>query len=472
MSDNKTEIRQKIDEWFGKHSGEMFGDIGHLVAIRSICSPAQEGAPYGPKSREALALARSMLEAKGFEVSEFADIVVTACFGPTPPLMGILAHVDVVDEGEGWDTDPYAMTEKDGKIFGRGVIDDKGPAVAAMYAVCCARDLCPGLAHGVQLIFGSGEETGCDDIKEYLKENDPPKYVFSPDAEFPIVNIEKGRFAPLFGASWDRDETLPRVVSVTGGKTMNIVPERVSAVIEGIEQGVAEAFCREFSVRTGVAISVLPDGGKLIVTAVGKASHAAWPDKGNNAQTALIEMLAAMPFAESKGFGYVRALRRLFPHGDNNGKALGIAMSDEKSGELTVNFGVLGFTETDFSGNFDSRTPSCADKADITGITKEALKGEGVELSSFTISECHHTPEESPFVQTLLRIYEEYSGNPGKCLVTGGQTYVHDIPGGVVFGCAMPGVSNNAHGANEFIGVDQLIMSAKMFTLTILDMCI
>jgi len=470
MSDNKTEIRREIDGWFEKHSGEMINDLRRLVAVKSVRSPAQAGAPYGPNSREVLALAGSMLEAKGFKVDCFEDIVITATLGSDPPLMGILAHLDIVEAGEGWDTDPFAMAEKDGKLFGRGVIDNKGPAVAAMYALCCVRDIFPELGKGVQVIFGSGEETGFDDITRYLAKNEPPPYVFTPDGEFPVVNIEKGRFAPFFGASWRRDSSLPRIVSANGGKTMNIVPNRAEAVIEGMEACEAEVFCREFSEKTGAAISVRADGNRLVITSEGKAAHAARPHLGLNAQTALIEMLAAMPFAESAGFGYICALSRLFPHGDNQGKALGIAMEDE-TGDLTVNFGVLRFSEIEFSGNFDSRTPACADDVDIHGITESSFDREGIKLTSHTRSKCHHTPEDSPFVQALLRIYEDYTGEPGYCLSIGGQTYVHDITGGVVFGAAMPGVENNVHGANEFIELDQLILGSKMCAQAIIDMC-
>jgi succinyl-diaminopimelate desuccinylase len=190
-----------------------------------------------------------------------------------------------------------------------------------------------------------------------------------------------------------------------------------------------------------------------------------------NAQTALIDMLAGMPFAETKGYQYICALSRLFPHGDYNGRALGIAMSDEESGELTLNFGVLGFTDTEFSGNFDSRTPACADETDLTGMVREAFEREGINLTNSKISKCHHTPQDSEFVQTLLRIYEEYTGNPGGCLIMGGQTYVHEIEGGVAFGCKMPGVNNNVHGANEFTSVEHLIVSAKMFAQAIIDIC-
>ena len=87
------------------------------------------------------------------------------------------------------------------------------------------------------------------------------------------------------------------------------------------------------------------------------------------------------------------------------------------------------------------------------------------------MSRCHHTPGDNDFVKSLLRIYEDYTGNPGQCLAIGGQTYVHEIPGGVAFGCEMPGTENHIHGANEFIGIDQLIISAKMFAQAIIETC-
>jgi succinyl-diaminopimelate desuccinylase len=225
------------------------------------------------------------------------------------------------------------------------------------------------------------------------------------------------------------------------------------------------------SAQTGAKITVNAGVDGIVITAEGTATHAATPHLGVNAQTALLDMLAGMPFAESKGHHYICALNKLFPHGDYNGRALGVAMNDEKSGELTLNFGVLRFTETGFSGNFDSRTPACADETDLLGMIRKALEQEGINLTNSTMSKCHHTPKDSEFVQTLLRIYEEYTGNPSECLTMGGQTYVHEIEGGVAFGCKLPGTNNNVHGANEFIGVEQLIISAKMFAQSIIDMC-
>lgn len=471
MSNHKEELRQKIDLWFEKHTDDMIKDLGKFVEINSVKTDAEEGAPCGAASKEVLVIAEEMLKVNGFDVKYFEDIMIESDLGPTPPLLGILAHLDIVDAGDGWDTDPFKLTIKDGILYGRGVVDNKGPAVASMYALYCARELCPELKHGVRLILGAAEESGCEDIASYLKKNTAPPNVFSPDANFPVVNTEKGRFAPFFGAKWSENNSLPRLVSLTGGKTINIVPHKAEAVVEGFAKSDVEAFCREYSEKTNTEISVTSDDDKLIISADGKATHASTPELGNNAQTALIEMLAAMPFAKSEAFNYIQALNKLFRHGDYHGRALGIEMSDEISGKLTVNFGVIEFSELEFSGNFDSRTPSCADEVDITGIVTAALTKEGIKITESSISKCHHTSEDTPFVKTLLQTYVDYTGRSPECEIMGGQTYVHGIPGGVAFGVAFPGENNNVHGANEYISLDQLILSAKMFTQVIIDMC-
>jgi len=471
LMNNRLEIRKKIDDWFDKNTDAMLSDLGKLVGINSVRSKNEDGAPYGTESRAVLTLAQTMLEERGFDINVFEDMMITASFGPAPPLMGILAHLDIVAVGEGWDTDPLKTTIKDGKIYGRGVLDNKGPSVAAMYALYCARDLFPQFSNGVQLILGSGEETGFDDVTQYLKKNPMPPNVFTPDAEYPVVNIEKGRFMPVFGAKWEKDLSLPRIISVTGGKTPNVVPNYAEAVLQGFSTEEIKVSCREYSEKTGVKLTVKTGVDSLLIIAEGTAAHASLPERGNNAQTALIEMLVSLPFAKSKGFDYLCKLNRLFPHGDYRGTALGIDMKDEKTGRITVNFGVLRYSELEFSGNFDSRTPACADNVDLVGKTKAALESESIEMTYHEITGCHHTPEETAFVQKLLNIYEEYTGQPGKCTSMGGLTYVHDIPGGVAFGCAIPGDDNKVHGANEFIGKQQLITSAKMFTQAIIDMC-
>jgi len=472
-------IKIVIDKWFEVSTEKMLLDIEKLIKIKSIRSASKPGCPYGKISREALSAAKQMLEENGLKTEVFEDMIVTASFGTKPEEIGILAHLDIVEAGEGWDTDPYKLVKKDGKLYGRGIIDNKGPAVAAMYALYCVRDLfanfnCEEQAmKGVRLIFGSGEETGFEDIAKYIENNTMPPHVFTPDSEFPVVNTEKGRFMPAFYARWEKDEKLPRVISVTGGKTTNIVPNQAVAVALGFSQSELDVFCKEYSKKTGVNITVTSDANNTVtITAQGTASHSSRPELGNNAQTALIEMLTSMPFAHSEGFEYLKELNRLFPHGDYYGKAFGLDFSDEITGKTTLNFGVLRYDELELSGNFDSRTAATADEVDLLEISKEVFKKAGIKVSYHELKKSHHTPEQTTFVQTLLRVYKEFTGKEGKCVCMGGLTYAHDIPGGVAFGCAMPGVDNRAHGANEFIDLDHLLLCAKMFTQVIIEMCL
>jgi len=461
-----------IDEWFKNNTDKMLLDLEKLISINSVRSAREDGAPYGENSREVLRVAQKMLEENGIETNLFEDMIITANYGPQPSVLGILAHLDIVDAGEGWDTDPFKLTKKDGKLYARGVIDNKGPAVAAMYALYCVRDLVGNLSSAVQLIFGSGEETGFEDIAAYLKKNTPPPNVFTPDAEFPVINREKGRFTPAFGAKWEMDTSLPRIVSITGGKTTNIVPNRAEAIVEGLSKDEVEVFCKEYAEKTGAIFELTGTDDKLTIKAEGVASHSSRPKLGNNAQTALIEMLASMPFAESEAFGHVKALNRLFPHNDYHGKAFGIDYSDESTGNTTLNFSVLRYDEFEFSGAFDSRTASAADKDDLLEITKKKLALEGMTITYHELKKSHYTSEETPFVKTLLRVYEEYTGKKGECACMGGLTYAHDVEGGVAFGAAMPGDDNRAHGANEYIDLEHLLLCAKMFTQVIMEMCI
>ena len=463
--------KEKIGEWFAGHREQMISDLAKLVAIDSVNGPPEPGKPYGAGPHRALMFSADILREHGYTVQNFEDRMITADLNDREPVLGILAHVDVVPPGDGWDTDPFTLTERGGNLYGRGTSDDKGPAVAAMYAMFCCAELFPDLPRGMRLILGSAEEIGCLDIALYRESNATPPYVFTPDANFPVVNAEKGRYVQDFGAAWERSGAPARIVLLRGGDTANIVPDFAEAVVLGVPMDDAERYCREYSGLTGVGLEASRNGDDVRITARGVSAHASKPRLGKNAQTALIHMLAAMPL-DGAASAYIRRLDHLFPHGDYLGRALGIDAEDALTGALTLNFGVIDFHETGFTANFDCRSPAVSDARDLAHDVRHALADAGIETTSYTIKKCHHTPEDSLFVQTLLGIYELYTGESGKKpLALGGVTYVHDIPGGVAFGCEIPGVDNRIHGANEFIGIGQLMSSARMFAQSIFEIC-
>ncbi len=464
--------RQAIEKWFEAHKDEMIEAVGELVSHPSVSGAAEGDMPFGKKAYEGLMAAKALIEKKGFEVKCYENAIISADLNSGEPTLGMLAHTDVVPEGTGWDTDPYKMEVKDGMLWGRGTADDKGPAVAALYAMCAAREIEPNLTKNCRIILGSSEETGMTDLPIYEKYEKYPPMVFSPDSGYPVTNLEKGKFGLTFNCGWVESKTLPRILSIKGGTVSNIVPREATAVIEGLDISAAEAACKNVSEKFGAEITyrVLEDGS-VEITAHGKAAHASAPFAGLNAHTLLISVLTELPIAECDGYYRLKLLGEILPHGDYYGKSLGVACEDEVSGKLTMNFGVFEYGLRGMSGNLDMRTPVCADSLDLEKTAYSRFGKAGIACSTDEKLPSHYVPADSPFVQTLMRVYKDYTGLEGEPIAAGGLTYAHGIPGAVAFGCELPGSEHNIHSANERFSIHELMVGAKIFTQIILDLC-
>ncbi len=463
---------EKIKEWITAHREELIADLKTLCRIRSVKGEPAEHAPYGTGPAAALAKAMELCEGYGFAVQNCGDRVMTADLGaPEGRTLDILAHLDVVGEGDGWDTDPYEPVVKDdGFIYGRGVADDKGGAVAALYGMRCVRELGLPLKTGCRLILGTDEESGSTDIEHYYRAEKPAPNTFSPDAEFPVCNAEKGFFRLRFRKSWAEETALPRVTALSGGFRMNVVPTEASAELAGIEPVHLMAGAAPLCAELGCTCRVDETPGGARLTVVGKGCHAAMPEQGVNGNTALIRVLTELPLADCASTRALRELDRLLPHGDWLGRALGIAQRDELIGELTCSFTMITFTPTGLEGHCDCRVPLCANEENCKAVAEAALGALGFEAESYMIAP-HYTPADTPFIRTLLDCYERFTGREGACYAMGGGTYVHDIPGGVAFGIEMPGTDVRMHGANERYPVEDLITSAEIFAAAIAALC-
>ena len=428
--------RKEIEEYIDSHKDQMIEDICTLCRINSEKMPYTEGKPFGEGPFEALQAALTMMENYGFSVRNYDNYVGTADLNDKEAQLDILAHLDVVPAGEGWTvTEPFNPVIKDGKLYGRGTADDKGPAIAALYAMRAVKELGLPVKKNVRLILGTDEECGSSDIAVYYKQEKEAPMTFSPDAEFPVINVEKGRLPGHFAASV-LNETAAAVTKET----------EVTFTFTGCEEGV-------------------------LITAEGEGAHASTPEEGKNALTALLVLITRLPLASCPQLNAVKSLVKLFPHGDTRGKALGIAMSDEVSGELTLAFDMLQVDAEHLDGVFDCRAPICANEENALKVAKACMAEEGIELLTEHMRKPHHVDGNSHFVRTLLKAYEEYTGLKGSCQYTGGGTYVHDLENGVAFGCSMPGTDNRMHGADEFAVVKELVDSAKIFAQVIVDLC-
>ena len=464
-------IREQIEAYFSDKEKLRVEAVSRLVSIDSGEGDGAPGAPFGPGPAAALEEALTIAKEWGLAAENHEGYVGTASLNDGEDALHILGHLDVVAPGEGWTvTQPYAPKLVDGLLYGRGTDDDKGPVIASLLAMKAVKDLGIPLKKNCKVIMGTNEESGSGDIAWYFARNPYAPATFSPDSGFPVVNTEKGGFRPSFSRSWPAQSGLPRVKWLHGGIRLNILPGDASAGVEGLTMYDIQPVARNITARTGIKFTFAHEDGLTVIRAKGEASHAAWPEGGNNAITGLVALLCALPLAEGGCKEALDGLNALLPHGDYTGRALGIAQEEPVAGPLTVAFSLLEVDETGLEGRFDSRVPLCASEDNCLNVAKAAFEARGFAFEG-SQSEPHHVPADSPFIKTLLKRYEEYTGLKGECLSTGGGTYVHDIPGGVAFGCSLPGFDSHLHGPDERVRVSDLILSAKLFAHIIVDLC-
>lgn len=463
--------QSRIEAYFAAQKQALLDDICRLVRIKSDRGEALPGKPFGEGPAAALVEALRLADGMGFRTKNYENYVGAVDFNTEETQLAILAHLDVVPAGEGWTvTQPYEPVVQDGKLYGRGAADDKGPAMVALYAMKALKDLGVSLKKNVRLIVGTDEECGSADIAYYYSKEKEDPMTISPDALFPVINVEKAHLEGELSAVFAPDTALPRVKQMDAGVKANVVHDAAGAVVEGFTPEQLAPFLKQAEEQTGARFTALPKADGIEITVKGKATHASVPEMGNNALTALLSLLVALPLAESDCATKLRALAQLFPHGDTVGKAAGVAQSDTVSGALTISLNMLHVDTNGFSGVFDSRAPICANEENLQNVLQKRAEAAGFALKQEFVP-AHHVSGDTPFVRTLLKCYEQYTGRKGECMVCGGGTYVHGLKNGVAFGCTMPGTDNRMHGVDEFAVVDELLTAAKIYTQVILDLC-
>ncbi len=460
----------ELKSFLKEHKAEMKQALSELVACESVRGEATENAPFGEGVKQALDAFLALAEKKGLAVRNVDNYVGVAEIGDQTSPLGILCHLDVVPAGEGWDSDPFTLTEKGGFLYGRGAIDDKGPAVAVLYGLLAVLSSGKPLVRGVRLIAGCAEETGWEDMDYYTAREPLPLLLFTPDAEFPVIHIEKGRVQGKLTRAFEPTVAPKALTNIDAGVAVNAVPERATATLRGFSGEELAALCDKVALPDAVRVEITQDEEYAVLTVFGQAAHASTPEEGLNALCALLRILAALPLDECDGTDGIRALARLFPLGETDGTSLGVCLRDEESGSLSASLDLLTFTEAEMEAQFDIRFPVCETLSGMKSALTLSAEREGFAFSA-TGAEPHHVSEESPLVQTLLGVYEQVTGQPGFAVAIGGGTYVHDTKTGVAFGAEFPGDDNRMHAANERVETDKWMKTALIYAKAIEEIC-
>ncbi len=462
---------EKLDQIVESHREELLGKLKNWIAIPSVQAPkSAENAPFGPEVRKALDLFLADARGMGFDVKEFDGYCAHAQMGAGDKTMGILAHLDVVPAGDGWVHGPFGGEIQDGKFYGRGVSDDKGPALGALYAMRAVKEAGIPLKHRVRMIAGCDEETGMSDMRYYQQHSDLPDYGFSPDAEYPLINIEKGGLN--LGLSADADGVsgarIP-LYRMEAGVRCNVVPGAATA-----EVGTGSMPLSELKEKLAVVCKAHPgfeltaeatSEGKAKITATGVSAHASLPHLGVNAAGMLLVALHELGAGGAAG----RVLEGLstvigLTH---DGAGLGIAISDAESGALTSNLGILRYDGLRLSVELDNRYPISANEQTMQQNASAAMAPWGVQVTLLRSHTPLHVPADSEVVRGLLEVYHEATGLPATPIAIGGGTYSRMMPQTVAFGIGFPGDQETCHMPDEYVDIDKYMLSVKIMARAI-----
>ena len=417
---------------------KMISDLRKLVSISSVCEKTDSSEhPFGESVHRAMETVLEICSGYGFRVKNNHNMTAYAEVGEGDELMGILVHLDVVPAGDGWNYDPFDLTVTEDKIYGRGVTDDKGPAVAVIHALKELMDEGAVFNKRVRMIFGMAEETGeWEDMEYYRKEEEIPDFGFTPDADFPAIYGEKGLAHLRF--TFDRTETC--FDSINGGTAINMVPD------------------------TCTARGKLPDGTPFEIKVLGKAAHGSTPEDGENAISKLMA-----EFADG-GNCRLSVFFRNFIGMEYNGESLGGYFEDAESGPITYNVGLIETKGDRIEVLVDVRYPVTCRIDEIIRAINSHLAEEGfADLQAELLSDTPYVymDKNGPVIQKLLEAYRMHTGDLREPTLIGGGTYARAMDGIVAFGPMLPGRELTEHQANEYIYRKDLELAKQIYKTAI-----
>ncbi|WP_155286441.1 dipeptidase PepV [Lacticaseibacillus zhaodongensis] len=446
----------------------MVSDLSSLITIDSErdTDHATDTAPLGPGPAMALNSVIAMAERDGFTSKNVENVAARIELGSGSEILGVLGHVDVVPAGDGWVRPPFTPTIEGDRIYGRGTADDKGPVIAAYYALRILRDLNVPLSKQVHLILGTDEESEWYGMHRYMATQPVPDFGFSPDAEFPIINGEKGIVSFLL--TQKHVAAAPAAITLLhfrAGIRPNMVPGRATAELQGELPDYLEAQLQAYAKVNHLQAEWQQNGQKTTLTMIGKGAHAMNPGAGKNAATYLADFLSGCALdLDPAGSLYLYTIAH-YLHLKTAGEGLGINYSDRKMGPLTAAADIFEFSQDGKQSVLINVRYPQGTSADLIRDQIETAVGEDNYAVSIDGEDetPHYVPDSDPLVQTLLDVYSEHTGLPGKEGIVGGGTYGRMLKRGVAFGAQMPGAPDIMHQADEYIEIKTIVRAAAIY---------
>ena len=447
--------KQAFLDRFTQSEEQMLNGIRRNMRICSEKGSPTPDAPYGSGPKAALLDALEQARELGFRTCNLDNRIGYAEIGEGSEIVAILAHLDVVPAGEGWEHPPYAAECEDGILYGRGALDDKGPAIGALYSLKAIADYGLPLKRRIRVIWGTDEECGSSCVAHYLASKEEiPVAGFTPDADFPAIFCEKGCLILELGCPVLPDSP---IIQLEGGIATNVVMPSLTLTLHETEP-----------LPQPIGMQTVHEKGLCRYTALGKSAHGSTPHLGVNAGYCAADALANFPLPEDaeRLFRFIR--EKL--HHETNGSALGIAYRDVETGEVTVNLGCIRQREGMRYLTLDIRFPHHCDPKKIVQTVQAQAADCGLSLLSQKLLPLLYIPKDSPLIRTLTAVYAEQTGMPAEPIAIGGGTYAKEFPNIVAFGPVFPGREDVIHQPNERVAVRDLFKAIQISTLAIAEL--
>ena len=418
-------------------------NLKRLVAAKSNNAPAVSNAPLGEGIR--LALETALDIAKEIGLKTYIDpegYYGYAEIGEGEEMLGVLGHLDVVpaDDTESWDTPPFEMTEKDGYLIGRGVIDDKGPMMAAMYALKILIDNDVKFNKRIRFIFCTDEESLWRGVKRYIELEEHPTYGFTPDSDFPLLYAEKGL------VEYNLISKDAEAVEFTGGSAYNAVAAKAETPYSDELAKAMDELGFEYE----------KTGDKLV--AKGKAAHAKIPEEGINA---ILHLAKALVKTGAKG-----SILSFLTEKASSPFGLEIfgEVEDDISGKLKLNIGLIDSKPGLQTVGIDIRFPVTYEKENVDKALEEAAKAYGVTVEQFDYLRSVYIDVEKPLVKKLMQAYQEVTGDTEtQPISTGGATFARSMDNIIAFGAVFPGTEATEHQPNEKVPIADMKKAIEVY---------
>ncbi|GGP07799.1 Sapep family Mn(2+)-dependent dipeptidase [Oceanobacillus neutriphilus] len=448
----KFDVKQALFE-------QCITSLQELIQIPSIKEGPSEGAPFGKPIRQALDFFLNEAVRLNLPVKNLDGYAGIVEIGEGNEELGILVHLDVVPEGNRaqWTVDPFAGTIKEGRIWGRGTLDDKGPAMAVLYAIKLIQDLSMPWKRRIRMIIGTDEESTWEDIDYYKQTEKPPAIAFTPDGYFPVTNSEKGILTLCYKK---RIEQGSIVRKVEAGKVYNVTPGTAKAWIESGNRPINS---------DAITVQEL-SSDSWIVTATGADGRTSSPAAENNAIDILLRYLQTI-LPEDDGFWeavdfYDKYLA------DPKGSGHDLVISDAASGELTLAPCILSLDDQEVVFYSNIRYPSTFSLQEVANRYQYVLDQSTFLWDVVNHKAPIHMDADIPFIQCLMKVYNTYFNRDDSPLSISGGTYARAFPNTVAFGALLPEKPLNAHEANENVELDVIRDWINIYATAIYELAV